>query len=271
MKKKLVSALITLCLTATVMVGATLAYYSAQTDELVNTFTVGNVDITVTEPNWDPEEGEALVPGTKVEKDPMITNVGSSAGYMMLKIDGMEEMASMGFLAMTDNAEGYNTADWVLVDEQGNVRTDNPDNKLVDGYYVYIGKTNTEAETIPGTVEAGESTSALFTHIKLSEDAVERTNITYQVVGNIAVDSEGNVILSEETGKPVVKYTITGVAGQEFNSYEEAEAYVMKNHSEAAGFVFDLTVQGYAIQAENITFQTGNAYTWVAELVGATE
>uniref|UniRef100_UPI0040561216 TasA family protein n=1 Tax=Acetatifactor sp. TaxID=1872090 RepID=UPI0040561216 len=260
MKKKLISALITLCLTATILVGATMAYYSDKANELVNTFTVGNIDIVVTEPDWDPKNGEDLVPGAVVQKNPMITNTGASAGYLMLKIEGMDEMATMGFVAMTGDAEGYNTADWVLVDENGSV-IENPNNMLVDGYYVYIGKTDANVENA-GTVDSGKTTSALFTAVKLSEDAVERTDLAYQVVGNVEIDNE--------TKQPVVKYTINNVSGQEFDTYEEAEAYVMEYYSDEATYVFDLTVQGYAIQAKNIAFQEEGVYTWVNMLLEET-
>lgn len=254
MKKRLIAAVASVCLVAVVGVGATLAYYTSATEAKVNTFTIGNVDITLTEPNWDPENGKDLVPGAEVEKNPMITNTGASDGYMMLKVDGMAEMAELGFIAMTGDAEGYNTADWTLVDENGNVRTDNADNKLVDGYYVY-----------KGAVTAGQSTSALFTAVKLSEDAAELANQAFQVVGDVVVDDNGDVVV-DENGSPIVKYTINGVEGKTFDTYAEAEDYVMTNYKADATFVFDLTVQGYAIQSENVEFQTAGVYTWVADL-----
>ena len=53
MKKKLVAALASVSLVATLGVGATLAYYTSVSEERVNTFTIGNVNIELTEPEWD--------------------------------------------------------------------------------------------------------------------------------------------------------------------------------------------------------------------------
>lgn len=283
MKKKLVAAVASVCLVAALGVGATLAYYTAESDAKVNTFTIGNVKIDLLEPEWEPENGKDLVPGAEVPKNPMITNTGASDGYFMLEVDGMEEMEAIGFSAMTGKDEnkvaGYNTADWVLVDENGAVRTDNPENKLVDGYYVYIG-------TAPeGSVAAGESTSALFNSIVLSDDAKEVAATKYQIIANY-VDANGlftykdvnGVVIEankdrvpnlDTTGAPVVKYTINGVADMTFETYAAAEAYVLENYSSDATFVFDLIVQGYAIQAEEIAFvNNAGAYDWVKQFTG---
>lgn len=54
MKKKIVTVCLTVCLAAVAVVGGTLAYFT-DTDEAENVFTVGNVSIDLTEPNWDAE------------------------------------------------------------------------------------------------------------------------------------------------------------------------------------------------------------------------
>lgn len=261
-KKSLISMLAALSLTATVMVGATLAYLTDETGEVTNTFTIGNVDIELTEPKWE-EEGEEeakdMLPGAEADKNPLITNTGAADGYMLLKISGMTDMEAMGFLALTDGVAGYNTADWVLVDENGKPRTDNPTNKLVDGYYVYK----------KGAVASAASSSSLFTHIKLDEKASELTNRTYKVVGEIQVDANGDVV-PDATGKPVVKFRIDGIAAtpsfaNSFDTYEAAEAYVLENYKDAATYVFDLTVQGYSIQSKGFELATEGEYTWVKE------
>ena len=55
MKKKIVAIALVACLALTVIAGATLAYFTDKTEVKENVFTVGNVDITLTEPNWDAE------------------------------------------------------------------------------------------------------------------------------------------------------------------------------------------------------------------------
>ena len=54
-KKKIVSVALAASLAATAIVGGTLAYFT-DTDKADNVFTVGNVDIELTEPNWEPED-----------------------------------------------------------------------------------------------------------------------------------------------------------------------------------------------------------------------
>ena len=202
---------------------------------------------------------------------------------MMMAVDGMEEMESMGFVAMNNGVAGYNITDWVLVDENGVIRTDNPENKLVDGYYVYIGTANSETAEPVGSVAAGESTTALFTSVKLSEDAPEIAATSYQIVANFVdadgrlftyKDVNGNTIEAnkdkvptvDDAGALVVKYTINGVANMTFDSHAKAEAYVLENYSADASFVFDLTVQAYSIQAKEVAYTTERgAYAWVEQ------
>ncbi len=73
MKKKLTAVALVVCMLAIMLVGASLAYFT-DTDEAVNTFTMGKVDIELTEPNWDGgEDGLKIFPGQTYEKDPTIT------------------------------------------------------------------------------------------------------------------------------------------------------------------------------------------------------
>lgn len=275
MKKKLVAAIAAVCLTATLGVGATLAYYTSTTDEVKNTFTVGNVKIDLVEPTWKPDEGLTLVPGAEVAKNPLITNIGASAGYMMLKVDGMAELADMGFNVKNGDADGYNFAKWILVDENGTVLEQPADHMLVDGYYIYAD----------GAVAAGAQTEPLFTSVVFDENAEEAAAAAYQIVAKYKdaagfftyKDFDGNVIEANKDRKPnmdadgnvVMKYFVESDACADasgYDSYADAEAHVLAEHSEAAEYVFDLTVQGFAIQSENVEFQVDGNYTWVTEL-----
>lgn len=297
-KKKILTVATALSLAAVTVVGATMALFQDKTDTKVNTFTVGDVKIDLWEPSWMPDEGKTLVPGAEVEKDPFILNTGASDGYMMLQVSGMADMAAEGFSAYYKDEEGnyqagYNTTDWVLVDNKGN-RVDNPSNALVDGYYVYIGTLTSEFGQ--GAVKPNEATSPLFDRIKLAEDAKEINAGAYKVVA-MYIDSadgktlytykdlNGNVIEANEnkvpkmvdgTEVPELKYVIVDANGNkvtdaqnkvvEKDTYAEAEAYVLDNFQEEASFVFNLGVTAYSIQAENVEYLEEGVYTWVAEL-----
>lgn len=86
MKKKIIALCLVIALAATAVIGGTLAYFTDTTEAKVNEFTVGNVDIDLTEPAW---EGDAtLMPGVSYDKDPTIT-VGekSQDAYVFLKLE----------------------------------------------------------------------------------------------------------------------------------------------------------------------------------------
>lgn len=85
MKKKILAACLVICLLATAIIGTTLAYFT-DTDQKTNTFTVGNVDITLTEPNWVEENAVNMYPGQVLPKDPVVTNVGSNPCLVRIKI-----------------------------------------------------------------------------------------------------------------------------------------------------------------------------------------
>lgn len=71
-KKKILSVALAASLAAVAVVSSSLAYFT-DTDEALNTFTVGNVDITLTENKWDSSADHTLMPGVTFEKDPVIT------------------------------------------------------------------------------------------------------------------------------------------------------------------------------------------------------
>lgn len=64
--------------------GATLAWFTDTTGPVVNTFTVGNVDITLGETKSDFK----MIPGHTIDKDPLVTVVdGSEDCWLFVKLD----------------------------------------------------------------------------------------------------------------------------------------------------------------------------------------
>ena len=85
MKRKLLLALITLVCIVTVGVGTTLALVISSSGPVKNTFTVGAVDITLTETLGRTTQ---LVPGTRVTKDPTVTvKAGSENCYLFVELE----------------------------------------------------------------------------------------------------------------------------------------------------------------------------------------
>lgn len=90
-KKKGVSTKVFLSLLALVLVvgcavGGTIAWLTATTDPVVNTFTYGKINIALTETK--PENKQAtIIPGVNISKDPKVTvNGGSEACWLFVKV-----------------------------------------------------------------------------------------------------------------------------------------------------------------------------------------
>ena len=88
MKKKITAIALIVAILAVGIIGGTLAYFTDTTQAEVNTFTVGKVDINLTEPNWDKEADHTLMPGHSYDKNPTITVAQDSQdAYVFLKMD----------------------------------------------------------------------------------------------------------------------------------------------------------------------------------------
>ena len=87
-RKKIIALIATVSLCASLAIGGTLAYFTDE-DAAVNTFTVGDVDIELEEPNWNQEEGgNMLLPSVEYEKDPTITaQPDSQPSYLFLEME----------------------------------------------------------------------------------------------------------------------------------------------------------------------------------------
>lgn len=83
MNKKLITAA-SIALAACVAIGGTIAYLTAESGPIENTFTVGKVDINLTET----ERTYKMIPGTTLDKDPTVTvEAGSEASWVFVKVD----------------------------------------------------------------------------------------------------------------------------------------------------------------------------------------
>ena len=93
-KKTVLAAVILLFM---FVIGGAIAYFT-DTDQKTNTFTIGGVDITLTEAGWDalpdtndndiPDAAEDMMPGESVTKDPLINNVSiKNDAYVFAKVE----------------------------------------------------------------------------------------------------------------------------------------------------------------------------------------
>ena len=149
MNKKIAILALALCMVAAIAVTGTIAYFT-DSDAQTNTFTVGNVDIDLSEPNWEEtgkKDAEDAYPGEPLAKDPTVTNIGSNPCFVRIKVTGLDCLAPAGLITLkTDYVEGI-SAEWVEY----------------EGYYYYY-------KDGCGVLAAGVKTDALFDQIVIPTD-----------------------------------------------------------------------------------------------------
>ncbi len=170
MKKKIIAVCLIVALAATAVIGGTLAYFTDK-DDATNTFTVGNVDITLTEPNWEgsgSEDAPEVYPGEPLAKDPTVTNDGANPCFVRIKVTGLDCLGDAGMITYkTDYVPGKLGDNWEL---------------HTDGYFYYNK-----------VLAVDETTDALFDQIVMptglkNGDALTKYNV---VVTAEAVQAQG--------------------------------------------------------------------------------
>lgn len=139
MKKKAIVAVVALVLVLCCAMGGTLAWLVAKTDPVVNTFTYGDINISLwehelnedgltlsTEVFTETEQtGFKMIPGNKIEKDPTVTvKADSEASWLFVKIvesdnfdDFMTYGVASGWTQLTVDAEGNAITDLIYYRE----------------------------------------------------------------------------------------------------------------------------------------------------------
>ena len=188
------SIAVSIVLIAVLLIGGLLAFY-ADAENITNTFTIGNVNITLTEPNWDstdensnniPDAAEEKRPGQTIAKDPTITlNTGSNDAYLFIKVEnpaittGEGETVTKELFTYTINPA------WAEVTAKQNVKANS-----VEHVYVY----GTEAS--PTLVSAETSIPAIFQEITVNE-TLTNAEVTNSFTGNQNIVVQGYGIQAE--------------------------------------------------------------------------
>lgn len=113
--KKSIALLVAVSMIVGCIIGGTLAWLTATTGPVTNTFTVGNVDIDLTETTTDYK----MVPGNTIDKDPKVTvEKDSEACWLFVKVGKGNDFDTYMTYTMA--------AGWVqlMFDKDGNPLTD---------------------------------------------------------------------------------------------------------------------------------------------------
>lgn len=127
--KKITALVLSVVLLVTATVAATVAYLTDKTEAITNTFTVGEVDITLTE-TFNAKSSEnatendvwkaQLIPGKQYAKDPKVTVVAAETNvdiYLFVKFE--EKNKPSEYLTYTSTLTTANG--WELVEDETNV------------------------------------------------------------------------------------------------------------------------------------------------------
>lgn len=168
---KAFAALLAVTLLVGSAIGGTLAWLTSKSDSLVNTFTIGNVAITLEETTGNDYK---VTPGVPVAKDPKVTvTAGSEACWVFVEIqesenwpDGLTYEPAAGWTPLTSEAGVY----------YRDVASDSSQNQ---DFYVLAGEGNGELQNGMITVSEdintlGETEPSLtFTAYAIQKEGIE--------------------------------------------------------------------------------------------------
>lgn len=113
MKKKSLALVLALALMVVGAVAGTLAWLTAQSDTVVNTFTTSNIEVKLSETKGKDVDGGKefkMIPGYDLEKDPKAWVVSDSEDcFLFVKLDWANN-------TYTSGAESKNYLDWAIAD-----------------------------------------------------------------------------------------------------------------------------------------------------------
>lgn len=167
-KKKILTLAMCIAMAAILAVG-TLAYFT-DTDKADNVFTVGNVEIELTETKWkaEGEEAEDVYPGEALPKNPNVTNNGNNPCFVRLKVEGLDVLGEDNMITYETNyVTGALGKDW---------------ERYTDGYFYYKKVLPADAST----------ETDLFDQIRIPTSVTNGYDGSYDVVVSAeAVQAQG--------------------------------------------------------------------------------
>lgn len=170
MKKKSLALVLALVLLVGGLVGGTLAWLTATTGEVVNTFTTSNINITLEETTGN---NYKMVPGYTITKDPKVTvQAGSEKCYLFVKLDKSGNFDAFLTYEMAEGWEQLKDAD---------------DKEVAGVFYREVDTNNTD---ITFSVLANDQVTVLSTVTKADMDGL--TEETYPTLTVTAYASQYN-------------------------------------------------------------------------------
>ena len=185
-KKKIVTVCLVVALLAVCAIGGSLAYFT-DTDTKDNTFTVGNVNIELTETEW--VQNSIANPGVAVDKNPIVNNIGENEAWIRVNVtisDAAAFKAAMQAHNITDLATifaGHNEAYW----ERASITEDADADTITYSYY-YKEKVAKNTSTQP--IFTSVTIPAAFTSAEMAAIGDDFTiNVTADAIQTAGLDT----------------------------------------------------------------------------------
>ena len=139
MKKKLTVSLAVLALVACMAAGATLAWLTAKTSSVTNTFTYGDINIELKETTGTSYK---MVPGNTIAKDPKVTvKANSEECWLFVKVEKSDNFDKFMTYGIADGWTALDGEDGVYYREVTSSTTDTE-------YYVLSGNLVTVKDSV---------------------------------------------------------------------------------------------------------------------------
>ena len=184
-------------LAATAVIGGTLAYFTDTTEEKINTFTVGNVDITLDEPEWDQDDA-VLIPGREIAKNPTITvEADSQRAYTFMKVKLSDDFAAL--LKTYAETKGYNLSN------------EDDRNALIEAWFV--------SEVSPKVMSVDLADKSLILGVLSPKDPGQ--SVTYFDAVTVPADVDQSMI--KENGTYEIYITAYAIQAEGFEGVNESK------------------------------------------------
>ena len=248
-KKTILVAAIAVMLVAALVVGGTLAYFTDKSDAKVNTFTMGNVGIDLTETAWDADADHTLVPGKFYDKNPTITvDADSQDAYVFLKLDLNKYVSLINLMGVdayknVDALKGQTYPGFIKFVEM--LANDNALRAAVlDRWF--------------GGVNHADWKVMNLTELKAAVAAAENGKNPTHLVVVLGYQKDGGVVKAGDEVKFMDKFGMpSSVTASMFDGEDAYYVGEGENHHSASNFntasgAFKMTFTAYAIQADQI-------------------
>lgn len=230
LKKHAAATTVIACIAA-VGIGSSMAYMTEK-EEATNVFTVGDLDIGLEEPEWDPEDGDGvnMYPGYTVYKNPTIKNItGDEKG---------EEPCYARVLVHIQDKDGNLITDQEAIDLiKDTIRYDST-------YTGSYGKTGFAAKLVEGRVpgysmselsnyptvnpafrlDTGRSTPNVLVYNYMGSDGTGILNIDDEATlfTNIVIPTDWNQTHFEKVGDFHISVSVESIQASSFASQSDA-------------------------------------------------